>query len=281
MKDNKIVISGNYFLDIQIIPISGTALGTNHKANSEITKGGILNVSNYLELLRVRHVVSYTVGKDDFFQKNEKYDSVYATHQRMINDGSSDVAIILLDKFGQSRTSFVIDGSSRKHKPNFNSVPKFHHISYLDNLPNYGTEFLKTLRRQGCLVTADLCLNAPSQSEISELMCRIQFIDYLIISDSEFYAYFKDSEIEGLLENKLFSHLKFIIHRKNGFRIIDVSGSVSEYLEVKPIKNVLGAGDCFVANFLNNISLNLNLNLYETVLKTFWQTSKILLEERN
>jgi sugar/nucleoside kinase (ribokinase family) len=278
MNNSEIVISGNFFLDVKIIPDSNIKLGFNHKANSKLTNGGILNVSRYLELLKIDHLVSYTVGESNIFHENEKNYEQHAIHKREIRDGSSDLAIILLDKFGKARTSFVIDGVSREHKLNHKLKSKFHHISYLDNLPNYGKESLRILRNDGCLISADLCLNTPSQNEIDKLMDRIQFVDYLIFSESEFQAYFKNFDLKSLFSDKSLQHLKFIIHKKDGFRIIDSDGSKSEIIEVKSIRDVLGAGDCFVAFFLSNVSLG--LGLYEIALKTFLETSKFLIKER-
>jgi sugar/nucleoside kinase (ribokinase family) len=277
MINSEIVVSGNFFLDLQVIPNSKIDMGSNHKANKKISYGGILNISRCLESLKIKHVVNYTVGEKDFFQLEERTSVPHATHLREIRDGSSDLAIIVLDRFGKSRTSFVIDGISREHKLNHELKSKIHHISYLDNLPNYGKDSLRILRSEGCLISADLCLNSPSKFEIAQLMDRIECVDYLIFSESEFNAYFNNVNLERVFSNKSLCHVKFIIHRKDGFRIIDSNGSKSEIIQVKPIEDVLGAGDCFVAFFLSNLTLG--LGLYEIALKTFSETSAFLLKE--
>lgn len=277
MSNSEIVISGNFFLDLQVTPNSNIEMGYNHKAKSKVSYGGILNVSHFLELLKIEHVVNYSVGKENFFHNDKSDYEQYAIHQKEVVDGASDLAIIVLDKISKTRTSFVINGISREHKLNHKFKSKIHHISYLDNLPNYGKDALRILRNEGCLISADLCLNSPSHIEIDELMNRIEFIDYLIFSESEFQAYFKDLGLEQVFLNKSLCHLKFIIHRKDGFSIIDSDGSKSETIPVKPIEDVLGAGDCFVAFFLSN--LNLGLGLYEIASKTFLETSEFLLRK--
>jgi sugar/nucleoside kinase (ribokinase family) len=278
MSESEIVLSGNFFIDLQILPNSVIEFGANHKAKSKITFGGILNVSRYLEILNIQHITSYTVGSDSAVRANLENLHTHSTHIKDNQDGLSDLAIIVLDELKNSRTSFVVDGVSRQHKLNHELNSRLHHISYLDNLPNFGIDSLKILREKGCLISADLCLRFPSHAESNELMNRIEFVDYLIISDSEFEAYFGSIELELFFAKKSYTHLKIIIHRRDGFSVIDSSGSKTETIPVKPIGNVLGAGDCFVAFFLRNVLLN--LSLYEVVKKTFLETSDFLLKER-
>jgi pfkB family carbohydrate kinase len=144
-------------------------------------------------------------------------------------------AIIIFN--GSNKTSLV-DWHDKIQNPNYVNT-NWAHISYLDKVDVEPG----TLNSQ--YVSADLCSSAYTNEESDALLSKLKQIDYLIISHSE---------ATGLTSAHIAAVKKAVIIR--GIADIEIISKhgINKYPNIYiNVGDTLGAGDAFVAEFLNQV----------------------------
>lgn len=280
MDSNSLLIAGNSYFDIVVTNQKHVASGSNSRGEIQLALGGVFNISRALVELEIKHGIYTLVGSpinkenlwqfaqygstlnlEDFLDVKVRFDSEFMCR-----------AIINQDIEGASRTSIVKNGVGRNLQPLIGSSFSHQHISYIDNLPNFSAFSLSQMRQDGQFISVDLCLNDPSESEIDLTLGKIEKVDLVIMSESEFEGLFLKKCSLKSVESITNSIENLIVHGEG--RIIIRTQDILEEVPGtrKDVTKVLGLGDRFIsyfyASFLDDI------DIVFAARTAFWQLQK-------
>ena len=263
------MISGNYFED-EIILVDSLDLDGNNNNFKKIKRpGGIFNIKKAIGKEIECHL-SFSASL-----KKNKFNNYHITQ---IDKKDNSTALIIIDKKKSTRLSFPNIGFSYLHKYNTNIKFNWHHISYLDLLPNYKISTLKKIKENTNIVSVDLCKNFHTPTEKRALLKKLNFVDFLITSNKEICSLFGTKFTFIALKRLKKLKIKYIIHSPNKIWIYDL-------INTKVIKNffiknliTLGAGDFFCGKIIQGM-MN-NMNIYESTYLAQQQTIKYLLKNQ-
>ena len=251
--NKSILVSGNSYID-NIICTNGLIVDGNNICESfSKSLGGVFN---FLKVLKSsNHHIFSALSHDDrkLIANQSRYVNLNITPTKSVCTST-----IICDKKNSQRTSFTVNGSSRNFVYKNKNYYDYHHISYLDNLPNYTLKTLKEIKNNCGFLSADLCKQKMNDKEIRDITKKIKLIDMLICSVSEIKTIFKTDSIKQALFY-LKKHVPFyVIHSPTK---IYAKGEKYFHLKVSYKKNlnVLGAGDVFCAYVLINMSTSMKL----------------------
>lgn len=257
MDSNSLLISGNSYFDIVVSNQKRVANGSNSRGEIQLALGGVFNLSRSLVELGIKHglytLVGSPVNKENIWHFAQ---FGFATNLESFidfkvrfDDEFMCRAVINQDIEGASRTSIVNNGVSRNLLPLNDSSFSHHHISYIDNLPHFSAHNLSQMRQDGQFISVDLCLNDPSESEIDLTLGKIEKVNLVIMSESEFVGLFlKKCNLKNI-ESIPNSIGNLIVHGES--RIIIRTQNILEEVsgKRKNVTKVLGLGDRFVSYF--------------------------------
>lgn len=266
-----ILVSGNSYIDNIIFTRGFVIDGNNVCDHFSSTLGGVFN---FLKVLKSKNHYIYSA-------LSSTQTKLISNKSRSINlnitpTESTCTSTIIADQGNSQRTSFTINGTSRNYIYRNKSYFDYHHISYLDNLPNYTVKVLGEIKKNCGFLTADLCKQDINDKEIMTVIKKIALIDILICSVNEIKALFKTNSVKIAL-SRLKDHVpRYVIHSPKRVYVRD-----DKYFDISvPFKKklqVLGAGDIFCANILKNMSLSMKLE--NAVKSAIPQTLKVLINE--
>jgi sugar/nucleoside kinase (ribokinase family) len=172
-------------------------------------------------------------GTDNFFRRFKKISSSNIKRVEL-----NSRAIVIINNTTGSRTS-IVKWPNEELSDDFPNCD-WAHFMYLDNL-NVDVELFKNIKRQGGLISADMCMASHDDANKQRLSGLLKYVDYLIISDVEY----DDIKSECSLCKNL------VVHSPKS---IMYNGDILENPEyASSVKNTLGAGDFFCAEFINSI----------------------------
>jgi len=275
MGNNKLLISGNSFLDVIVTDKEERQSGLNSRGDINFTLGGIFNISNELSKLGVAHQVKAILGHPIYgnniwkFLPNKELGSVEPHYDLTFSAADMCYAIINERTYQSSRSSIVKNGVSRELGLNLEVDFSHHHISYIDNLPNYSINMLENNFLSGQFISVDLCLNDPTEEEKIETLKKITKVSLTIMSESEFFGLFGLSSSIEVIKNLPLKLDNLIVHKEDG--IVIKEGSRVEVLNCNRRGNisVLGLGDKFVSYFY--VSYLANSDILTSAKSAFWQ----------
>jgi sugar/nucleoside kinase (ribokinase family) len=252
----ELVISGSSFFDV-VLELDGIKEeGLNNRAEVSIQLGGVFNIARMLSTLNINFNLFTLVGSPVTQQNIQQIAQIEKFTWEQIecsfSEGDMCRAVITIDNVLSSRTSYVQPGVSKKYAPKTMPSSNFHHISYLDYLDCYDVALLKNLRQKCNFISADLCKNNPNLYEITTLINKLQYIDLLIISDSEFKAYFQNDENFLKISSDQKLGLNLVVHSPTYVDIYKEGSKMTQNGEFFENVNVLGMGDRFVAYFYSH-----------------------------
>jgi sugar/nucleoside kinase (ribokinase family) len=260
LSEVKLLLSGNLYLDL-IVDTTDMEVGYNSRSKIIYSLGGVANIARELSKLKLLHKIRANLG----FPLSEKNLKVLFSNNENNLDGISldyitfyelpmSIAIILFDKKKSTRSSFVSEGVSRDvcfPSENLDNI-KFHHISYLDNLPEYRADDLRDQKSRNIFLSADLCLNDYSDQERRDTIEKIRHLNLLFLSDSEYSKLFLEPATDSNLRKNSYLPDWFIVHSAKE----SWYGSLTDVRKIGGEKitgiNTIGFGDLMVANFLYN-----------------------------
>lgn len=278
MENNNLLISGNSFLDVIVTDKEERRSGLNSRGDVNFTLGGIFNISNELSKLGVAHHVKAILGHP-INDKNvlkflpDKNIGLMETHYDLSFSTADMCYAVINEKTYQStRSSIVKNGVGRELELVFESDFSHHHISYIDNLPNYSSQMLENNFLSGQFISVDLCLNDPTEEEKIETLKKITRVSLVIMSESEFIGLFGLSCSKEVCESLPLNLDNLIVHKENGL-IVKV-GSRIETLNCNHRGNisVLGLGDKFVSYFY--MCYLANFDIVASAKSAFWEIQK-------
>lgn len=253
-----LVLLGNLTFDqvykIPKWPKQGTS---NELISHRLSVGGIGNIIESTDFNKLKIFVEGNIGDDLAGETIKAYlKNKSIKHKLHSSTKPTSQALIVSSLSSEERTSFVNWGCGADPFVPTAKHTRWTHISYLDIIPSLD---LNKIRENSDIVSADLCLSNPSRNTINSTLNKLQYLDYLFASESEFdplitgyesIDLFKTFKLKCLIFH---SRLETIIqYRDKGFQ---VNGKHSIINNI----DVLGAGDAYCGNFilsqLNNKSL--------------------------
>lgn len=227
--------------------------------------GGIGNILKALDPYDIEIGITAKLGGDEngtYYDKDGHYISskLRANYfDLQLSNAPTSKAIILSSP--NERTSFVNWGCG-KEVPEINQNNNVHwtHISYLDIIPDINLENIKS-----DVISVDLCLSNPGWPTINKICKQLQYIDFLIISNTEYNCFFDEYKLKnGIISNVLIKHSKYETLVSN----INVPGKYNSIPNENKIinkANVLGAGDVYCGNFIANMMYYKDVHNYENI----------------
>jgi hypothetical protein len=275
MGNNKLLISGNSYLDVIVTDKEERQSGLNSRGDINFTLGGIFNISNDLSKIGVAHqvkaILGHPINSNNIwkFLPNKVLVSMEPQYDLTFSAADMCYAIINERTYQSSRSSIVKNGVSRELDLNLEVDFSHHHISYIDNLPNYSTQMLENNVLSGQFISVDLCLNDPTEEEKIETLKKITKVSLTIMSESEFFGLFGLSSSLEVIKNLPLKLDNIIVHKEDG--IIIKEGSRVEVLNCNRRGNisVLGLGDKFVSYFY--ASYLANSDILTSAKSAFWE----------
>ena len=257
MDRNSLLVTGNSYFDIVVTNQIQLIAGSNSRGDIQLGLGGVFNISRSLVQLEIEHGLYTSVGspvnKENFWEFT-KFDATKNVEKFLIPkiDFHRELmctAVIEQNIERASRTSIVNNGISRNLLPRKDSSFSHQHISYIDNLPYFSANALSEMRSEGQFISVDLCLNDSTESEINLTIRKIQEVNLVVMSESEFAGLFLKEcnlmNIESIPES-----IENLIVHGEGRIIIKTRGVLEEVLgRRKGSSKVLGLGDKFIAYF--------------------------------
>ncbi len=146
-------------------------------------------------------------------------------------------ALILVDEKNSSRVSKPNMNQILKPDINTDITSKWSHILYLNQLPNLG--FIKKLPNISKYISADISSGGKIPYEY------LKYIDFLFISEEDLNIPLKE------LCNKTKGWV--ILHYPNGSTTSNGKKTIKCNNKIIKNLNVLGAGDIFASNFINQM----------------------------
>jgi hypothetical protein len=278
MEKNNLLISGNSFLDVVVSDKEERRSGLNSRGDIDFTLGGIFNISSELSNLGVAHHVKAILGhpingKNVLkFLPDKKIGCTETRYNLSFSTADMCYAVIIEKTYQSTRSSIVKNGVSRELDLILELDFSHHHISYIDNLPNYSSQMLENNFLSGQFVSVDLCLNDPTEAEKIETLKKITKVSLVIMSESEFVGLFGLTSSKEVINNLPLKLDNVIVHKEDGL-IVKV-GSKIEVLNSnrRGDISVLGLGDKFVAYFY--MCYLANFDIVSSAKSAFWEIQK-------
>lgn len=242
-----IAICGNIILDS--VYETGTITKDDHAVQCSVyseSLGGVVNVARTLHRCDPTYNVLCcgAVHRDDYTDIFMRLmDMGLNSELQQCNQHTSRATILSFNALA-AKQSMVFWGGCLEYRPEARHAD-WHHIAYLDAVPNITKEFILACREEG-VVSADLCIGKYTDNERERLLALMSEIDYVFMSDHE---------ADQLLLQGLHNVAKHatIIHRSNGSSVLMGNGIYSLGASAAQNVNVLGAGDVFAAYCINGL----------------------------
>lgn len=279
MKSSDICLHGNLILDKVYTIRDFRSNDSNESLGSYQTPGGIANMIRAFVHLNpsLRLTVNSTIGNDD----NGRYIKRWFKHFKDLRLSDIDLlltesttntseALIISDLKRSERTSVVNWGACAELTELSKVDARWHHVLYLDKLPNLNAQSLKELSKT-CIISVDLCSANHTQEQRNKILSLIEHVDYIFASSEEARSLTRmvnDHSAARELGKVVKKYA--IVHTPNGSNFSN--GSNNEvgriYCEQKFDEqlSVLGAGDNFASAFIAS-SFDDNNVLEQTVRK--------------
>jgi sugar/nucleoside kinase (ribokinase family) len=263
MRSSDICLHGNLILD-KVYGINNfRSNDSNECIDSYESPGAIANMVRALSKLNpsLRLAVDSSVGDDE----SGRYIKRWFRHFKELRMATVDLlltesdlntseALILSDVEKGTRTSIVRWGACSAIDSLRNVDARWHHILYLDKLPNLDIESLKELSKTS-IISADLCGTEYSKDQRKKVISALGHVDYIFASSEEARSLtqmLNDHSSTRELGKMVKKYA--IVHTPNGSSFSSgVNNDVNEvYCDEKidgPL-NVLGAGDNFASAFI-------------------------------
>jgi len=275
MGKNNLLISGNSFLDVIVTDKAERRSSLNSRGDINFTLGGIFNISHELSKIGVSHQVKAILGHPINgtnvlkFLPNKESGSVDPHYNLTFSAADMCYAVINERTYQSTRSSIVKNGVSRELELALELDFSHHHISYIDNLPNYSSQMIENNLLSGQFISVDLCLNDPTEEEKIETLKKITLVSLVIMSESEFIGLFGLSSSREVVKNLPLKLDNLIVHKEDG--IIIKEGSKVEVLNCNRRGNisVLGLGDKFVSYFY--VCYLANFDIVLSAKSAFWE----------
>lgn len=176
----------------------------------------------------------------DFVKPKKMPDySKIKTCSKQSSDLPISSATIYCDNDPPSKTLESLDWGACRELKRLNTKGDWHHIMYLDTLPNIYFSNLAAINSKP--ISIDLCTSDLSEFHRARVMDCVPLVDYVFLSDNEMCLW-------NL--NDMYPKKGIILHHSRGSTFIDSNTREEVYGQCHEIVkgiNVLGAGDFFAA----------------------------------
>jgi len=279
MRSSDICLHGNLILD-KVYKINNfRSNDSNECFGTYESPGGIANMVRAFAQLNpsLRLTVDSALGADD----GGKYIKRWFRHFKELRLATVDLlltesqtstseALILCDTGKSERTSVVNWGACAELSELSKVDARWHHIVYLDKLPNLDIQSLKELSKTS-IISADLCSAKHTQEQRNKILSMLEHVDYIFASSEEARSLTRmvnDHSASRELGKVVKKYA--IVHTPNGSSFSNgVNNEVGRiYCEQKLDEqlSVLGAGDNFASAFIASSFFDNNV-LEQTVRK--------------
>jgi len=279
MRSSDICLHGNLILD-KVYGINNfRSNDSNECISSYESPGAIANMVRALSNLNpsLRLTVDSALGNDS----NGKYIKRWFRNFKELrvaivdlllseSDSNTSEALILSDVENGTRTSVVNWGACAEITKLKNVDARWHHVLYLDKLPNLDIESLKELSKTS-IISADLCAAKHSRERREKILAMLEHIDYIFASSEEARGLTQmlNDHSSARELGKLVKKYA-IVHTPNGSTFSDGqtndTGRIYCDEKLDGQLNVLGAGDNFASAFIASSFFDNNV-LEQTVRK--------------
>ena len=255
----KIIFAGNLTLDLIMNLKNKIELSnSNQSYKININIGGTANNFFYLnDKYGKISLLDAAIGDDfqgEYIKNKLKSKNSLISLDRKRNTSTAN---IIVDEKRNIKTSFVNWGAC-KHKyfkKNYNNC--WVHFSYLEIIKNLDLKYLIKLKRNNCLISADMCSNYYDNQLKKKLIKLFKFIDYLIISDNEARSFSKTNNLKKAAK-QISKHVKkLILHYPNGSFYVQNNNLINYKIPknkiVKRNQKLNGAGDIFASEFIYRV----------------------------
>ena len=265
----KIILLGNIVLDTIFYLNHISSLNkSNPSFMVESNIGGIGNNIKFFNNIKELVYVDTQIGDDlpgKHIKKNLKSKFVNIKNINLSKSFKTSVATVVIDR-NNEKTSYVNWDSCQKKIFKTKYKNAWCHFSYIELLEGLNLSYLKSLRENKCIISADMCSSFYSKSKKINIFKYIKYLDFLIISDNEAHGLFSNNKNLYDLSKKLGKLVTdhVIIHHSkgsfysNGEYVKQFKIPMKQLFNTnKYFANLNGIGDFFCSAVLFSLSIKL------------------------
>ena len=288
MKNFDISIYGNLIVDTVYETFDFRESFSNKCERKYISPGGTANVVKSLYSIDKHLKISLDceIGNDPdgacclkwAYKINSKFENFSPTIKKTPSPTSH--ALIISDLQKNKRSSIVQWGACSEIKNIDFKKSKWHHIMYVDALPNITEKNLNDLQDNGT-ISIDFCLGRHSVEEKNRLFKILKFVDYVFISDVEAKSLTETNDLEkACFEISKNTKGSVILHTPKRSVVGFNKGKNISTIKTNFIKdlnlNVLGAGDIYASAFIENMIKTHKCDIHKSVKHSIDYTTSLL-----